>query len=104
MVRSLLSVMEDTLNQSVSCEGTEAKVLSLSDVLQSGSGSRYPNFGGELRFDNDVDSVEGGKRVIGDAYSCIIVIPVNSRYCCDTSLFCHNLMEDIFESQGFGRP
>ena len=104
MVRSLLSVMEDTLNQSVSCEGTEAKVLSLSDVLQFGSGSRYPNFGGELRFDNDVDSVEGGKRVIGDACSCIIVIPVNSKYCCDTSLFCHNLMEDIFESQGFGRP
>ena len=104
MVRSLLSVMEDTLNQSVSCEGTEAKVLSLSDVLQFGSGSRYPNFGGELRFDNDVDSVEGGKRVIGDACSCIIVIPVNSRYCCDTSLFCHNLMEGIFESQGFGRP
>ena len=31
-----------------------------------------------LRFDNDVDSVEGGKRVIGDACSCTIVIPVNT--------------------------
>ena len=88
----------------MSSEATESKVLSLSDVLQFGSGSRFPNFSEELRFDNDVNIVEGGKRVISDACSYIITIPVNSRYCCDTSLFCHNLMENIFESPGFGRP
>ena len=80
----------------------ELKVLTLSDVLQFGSGSRFPNFSGKLVFDHDSGSVE--KRISANTCSLTITIPVNKRYTCSSNEFSFKFMEDIFEDHGFGLP
>ena len=80
----------------------ELKVLTLSDVLQFGSGSRFPNFSGKLKFDHDSGPV--GKRISANTCSFTITIPVNKRYTCSSNEFAFKFMEDIFEDYGFGLP
>ena len=78
------------------------RFLTLSDVLQFGSGSRFPNFAGKLKFDHD--SVSNEKRISGNTCALSITIPVNKRYTCSSNEFAQKLMEDIFEAYGFGLP
>ena len=65
----------------------ELRVPTLSDVLQFGSGSRFPNFSGKLKFDHD--NTLTAKRYASTG---------------DDNEFAFNLMEDIFEAYGFGLP
>lgn len=78
----------------------EEKCLSLCDVLQFGSGARYPNFKGKLMFDHN--SMEPGRRIKANTCAICITIPINARYCCNTAVFAEHVMEDIFEAFGFG--
>lgn len=81
-------------------DNLELRFLTLSDVLQFGSGSRFPNFAGKLQFDHD--SVSAEKRISGNTCAFSITIPVNKRYTCNSNEFAQKLMEDIFEAYGFG--
>ena len=78
----------------------ELKVLILGDVLQFGSGSRFPNFSGKLKFDHQ--NTLTAKRICGNTCSLTITISVNKRYAgtCDKREFACNFMEDIFEALG----
>ena len=84
--------------------GAELKVLALSDVLQFGSGSRFPNLSGKLKFDHDTTLT--AKRICANTCSLTITIPVNKRYASsgDGNEFAFNFMQDIFEAYGFGLP
>lgn len=78
------------------------KALSLSDVLQFGSGSRFPNFQGCLVFDHDC--VNAHQRISGNTCAFTIRIPVNDRYVkCNIEQFALKVMEDMFEDYGFGQ-
>ena len=78
------------------------KALSLGDILQFGSGSRFPNFKGSLAFDHQC--TDAYKRITGNTCARIICIPVNERYTkCNTEVFASNCMEDIFEDYGLGQ-
>ena len=83
-------------------DNLELRFLTLSDVLQFGSGSRFPNFAGKLEFDHESVSTE--KRISGNTSALSIAIPVNKRYTCNSNEFAQKLMEDIFEAHGFGLP
>ena len=61
-------------------DNLELRFLTLSDVLQFGSGSRFLNFAGKLKFDHDSVSTE--KRISGNTCALSITIPVNKRYMC----------------------
>ena len=56
----------------------ELRVLTLSDVLQFGKGSRFPNFSGKLNFDHDNRLT--AKRICANTCSITITITVNKRY------------------------
>ena len=83
-------------------DNSELRYLTLSDVLQFGSGSRFPNFSGKLKFDHDSASTE--KRISGNTCALSITIPMNKRYTCNSNEFAQKLTEDIFEAHGFGLP
>lgn len=53
-------------------DNLELRFLSLSDVLQFGSGSCFPNFAGKLKFDHDSVSTE--KRISGNRGILVIVM------------------------------
>ena len=72
-------------------DNSELRILTLSDVLQFGSGSRFPNFVGKLEFDHECTYTN--KRIKGNACGFGITIPVNTRYMCDSNQFAQNLME-----------
>lgn len=86
----------------VTQNNSELRVLTLSDVLQFGSGSRFPNFSGKLKFDHGGESIE--KRISANTCALSITIPVNKRYTCDSNEFAIKFMEDIFDNYGFGLP
>ena len=67
----------------------ELRFLTLSDVLQFESGSRFPNFAGKLKFDHDSVSTE--KRISGNTCALSITIPVNKRYTCSSNEFSQKL-------------
>lgn len=71
-------------------------------MLQFGSGSSFPNFAGKLEFDHNIVSTE--KKISGNTCALSITIPVNKRYTCNSNEFAQKLMEDIFETYGFGLP
>ena len=78
------------------------KTLSLSDILQFGSGSRFPNFKGSLAFDHQC--TDAHKRLTGNTCALTICIPVNERYTkSSTEKFAVNVMEDIFQDYGLGQ-
>jgi hypothetical protein len=78
------------------------KSLSLNDILQFGSGSRFPNFKGSLAFDHQC--TDAHKRLTGNTCALTICIPVNERYTkCNTDTFALNIMEDIFQDYGLGQ-
>ena len=78
------------------------KALSLNDILQFGSGSRFPNFEGSLVFDHQC--TDAHKRLTGNTCALTICIPVNERYTkSSTELFAKNVMEDIFQDYGLGQ-
>ena len=83
-------------------DNSELRYLTLSDVLQFGSGSRFPNFSGKLKFDHESASTE--KQISGNTRALSITIQVNKRYTCNSNEFAQKLMEDIFEAYGFGLP
>ncbi len=78
------------------------RILSLSDILQFGSGSRFPNFKGSLAFDHQC--TDAHKRLTGNTCALTICIPVNERYTkCNTKEFASIVMEDIFQDYGLGQ-
>lgn len=93
----------NNVDEAVAVEDSPSlKILSLNDILQFGSGSRYPNFQGHLKFDHGC--ADPHKRISGNTCSFSITIPVNERYTkCNTETFALNILHDIFEDHGIGQ-
>ena len=73
----------------------ELKVLDLGDILQFGSGSRFPNFKGIMLF-NHLQEECTNERLRANTCSFTITIPMNKRYCCKAKEFAQHILEDIF--------
>ena len=101
-VTELKSILGEDAEELSDGEET-TKTLTLHDVFQFITGSRYPPPGGikgEVEFTHDALH---GARSKSNTYANSICFPVNNRYATeDSAIFISNLADDIFEGPGYG--